>query len=111
MVIQKRTSAPPTIDPRQKQTLMVRAAASSPSDTSHLGRLSIEAEHPTDGEHANGIYFRKLGPNPTINESDENTRTLIQQQKLTASKDHTPHCCLRTTCYFSNKRLKASNRV
>jgi hypothetical protein len=46
-----------------RSTLMVRATASSPSDMSHLRTLSIEAE------------------NPTINESDENTRTLIQQQK------------------------------
>jgi hypothetical protein len=43
---------------------MVRATASSPSDMSHLRTLSIEAE------------------NPTINESDENTRTLIQQQTV-----------------------------
>jgi hypothetical protein len=49
---------------------------------SHLRILSIEVKHPTAGEHAKGIYFRKFGQNPTINESDENTRTLIQQQKV-----------------------------
>jgi hypothetical protein len=86
---------PPTTDTRQ----MVRATASSPFDKPHLRTLSIEesstSETKSDGQTSTkGIHSRKLGRNPTINESDENTRTLIHQhKKLTASKDRTPNCC------------------
>jgi hypothetical protein len=87
----------PTTDPHQ----MVRATASSPSDKSHLRTLSIEerstSETISDGSQQKGIHSRQLERNPTINESDENTRTLIHQQKSTASKDRTPNCCTDAT--------------
>jgi hypothetical protein len=73
---------PPTINPHQR----VRATASSPSDKSHLRTLSIEerstSETMSDRSQQKGIHSRQLGRNPTINESDENTRTLIHQQKV-----------------------------
>ncbi len=85
---------PPTTDTRQ----MVRATASSPLDNPHLKTLSIEerstSETKSDGQTSTkGIHSRKLGRNPTINESEKHQDADPPTKKLTASKDRTPNCC------------------
>ncbi len=54
-----------------------------------------------------GIHSRQLGRNPTINESDENTRTLIHQQKVDSIQRSYPQLLHR--CCFNNKRLTVSH--
>jgi hypothetical protein len=63
---------------------MIRATASSPFDKPHLRTLNIGRD-PLQKQNLKDLHKRalppdKLGRDPPINESDENTRTLLHHK-------------------------------